>query len=59
MNADGSNVQLVAKQRAVQLSRAGRVTEVSIIFPICKNVDFGHECQIYVAPVPGTSASQQ
>lgn len=52
MNSDGSNVVLVANTE-------GRATEPrwsrdggQIIFPICKNVDFGHDCQIYVAPAP-------
>jgi TolB protein len=52
MNADGSNVRLVANTE-------GRATEPrwsrdgsQIIFPICKKVDFGRDCQIYIAPAP-------
>jgi TolB protein len=52
MNSDGSNVQLVANTE-------GRATEPrwsrdgsQIIFPICKKVDFGRDCQIYLAPAP-------
>jgi len=52
MNADGSGVRLVANTE-------GRATEPrwtrdgsQIIFPICKKVDFGSDCQIYVAPAP-------
>ena len=54
MDADGSNVRLVANTE-------GRATEPrwspdgkQIIFPICKKVDFGSDCQIYVAPAPAS-----
>jgi TolB protein len=50
MNADGSDVQKVAntegRATAPKWSRDGK----SLYFPICRNVDFGADCQIFVAP---------
>ena len=52
MNADGSQVQLVAntegRATAPKWSRDGK----SIYFPLSRKVDYGSDCQIFVAPVP-------
>ncbi|MGH9821533.1 MAG: TolB family protein, partial [Pyrinomonadaceae bacterium] len=53
MNPDGSGVKLVANTEgrgtAPQWGRDGK----RIYFPICKNVDFGVDCQIFVALTEG------
>lgn len=50
MQPDGSGVALVAntegRATAPMWSRDGQ----TILFPICKNVDLGHDCEIFVAP---------
>jgi TolB protein len=50
MKPDGSDVALVAntegRATAPQWSRDG----ARIYFSVCKNVDLGHDCQIFVAP---------
>jgi TolB protein len=52
MNADGTGVQLVANSEgratAPKWSRDGK----SIYFPLSRKVDYGSDCQIFVAPVP-------
>ena len=53
MNADGSNVHLLAntegRATAPQWGRDG----MRIYFPICKNVDFGFDCEIFAARTQG------
>jgi TolB protein len=55
MNADGSEVRLLAntegRATAPQWGRDG----ARIYFPICKNVDFGFDCEIFVARTEGYS----
>ena len=50
MNADGSEVQLVAntegRATAPKWTRDGK----SLYFPLCRKVDYGTDCQIFVAP---------
>ena len=50
MKPEGSEVALVAntegRATAPVWSRDGQ----TILFPICKNVDLGHDCEIFVAP---------
>jgi TolB protein len=52
MRADGSDVRRVGntegRATAPVWARDGR----TLYFTICRNVDFGSDCQIYVAPVP-------
>ncbi|MEO8001508.1 MAG: hypothetical protein ABI644_06490 [Arenimonas sp.] len=52
MQADGSDVRLLAntegRATAPAWSPDGRV----IMFPVCKNVDYGHGCEIFAAEVP-------
>jgi len=49
MDADGGNVRLVAntdgRATAPQWSRDGR----AIYFPLCRNVDYGYDCEIFAA----------
>ena len=53
MNADGSDVRLLAntegRATAPMWSRDG----ARIYFPICKNVDFGYDCEIFAALTQG------
>jgi TolB protein len=53
MNADGSDVRLLAntegRATAPQWGRDG----ARIYFPICKNVDFGRDCEIFAARTQG------
>jgi len=53
MNPDGSEVRLLAntegRATAPQWARDGQ----KIYFPICKNVDFGSACEIFVARTQG------
>jgi TolB protein len=53
MNADGSDVRLLAntegRATAPQWGRDG----ARIYFPICKNVDFGFDCEIFAARTQG------
>ena len=53
MNADGSGVRLLAntegRATAPQWGRDG----ARIYFPICKNVDFGFDCEIFAARTQG------
>lgn len=55
MNADGSDVRLLAntegRATAPQWGRDG----LRIYFPICKNVDFGFDCEIFAARTQGFS----
>jgi TolB protein len=59
MRPDGTDVRLVAntegRATAPVWSRDGR----SIYFPVCKKVDFGSDCQIFVAPAPPLSGAGQ
>jgi TolB protein len=53
MSADGSDVRLLAntegRATAPQWGRDG----ARIYFPICKNVDFGYDCEIFAARTAG------
>ncbi len=53
MNADGSDVRLLAntegRATAPQWGRDG----ARIYFPICKNVDLGFDCEIFAARTQG------
>jgi Tol biopolymer transport system component len=53
MNADGTDVRLLAntdgRATAPQWGRDG----AHIYFPICKNVDFGFDCEIFAARTQG------
>ena len=53
MNADGSDVRLLAntegRATAPQWARDG----LKIYFPICRNVDFGSDCEIFAARTQG------
>ena len=53
MDADGSDVRLVAntdgRATAPQWSRDGK----GIYFPLCRNVDYGYDCEIYAARLDG------
>ena len=53
MKPDGTDVQLLAntegRATAPQWGRDG----VRIYFPICWNVDFGSDCEIFVARTEG------
>lgn len=53
MNADGSGVRLLAntegRATAPQWGRDG----LHIYFPICRNVDFGYDCEIFAARTQG------
>ena len=53
MNADGADVRLLAntegRATAPQWGRDG----MRIYFPICKNVDFGFDCEIFAARTQG------
>jgi TolB protein len=55
MNADGSDVRLLAntegRATAPQWGRDG----ARIYFPICRNVDFGFDCEIFAARTQGFS----
>ncbi|MFL6300372.1 MAG: TolB family protein [Terriglobales bacterium] len=59
MNSDGSNVQLVANTEGRATEPRWTIDGKQIIFPICKKLDFGRDCQIYVAPAPLAPVPQQ
>ena len=53
MNADGSNVRLLANTDGRATSPKWSKDGQHIYFPICKNVDFGNECEIFAARTEG------
>jgi TolB protein len=52
MNQDGSDVRLVAntegRATAPQWGKDGK----TLYFPVCKKVDFGHDCEIFTVKLP-------
>ena len=55
MNSDGSDVQLVANTEGRGTAPKWGRDGTRIYFSICKNVDFGFDCQIFVARTQGFS----
>ena len=53
MNADGSNVRLLANTEGRATSPKWGRDGQHIYFPICRNVDFGNECEIFAARTEG------
>ena len=53
MNADGSNVRLLANTEGRGTAPKWSVDGKHIYFSICKNVDFGNECEIFAARTEG------
>ena len=50
MKPDGSDVALVANTEGRATAPVWSRDGASIYFPVCRNVDLGHDCQIFVAP---------
>ncbi|HEY0992555.1 MAG TPA: hypothetical protein VGD80_36125 [Kofleriaceae bacterium] len=50
MKPDGSEVALVANTEGRATAPAWSRDGARIYFPICRNVDLGHDCQIFAAP---------
>jgi TolB protein len=55
MKPDGSEVTLVANTDGRATAPVWSRDGASIYFPVCKNVDLGHDCEIFVAPAPRPS----
>jgi TolB protein len=53
MNADGSNVRLLANTEGRATAPKWGLDGLRIYFPICRNVDFGYDCEIFVARTQG------
>ena len=53
MNADGSNVRLLANTEGRATSPKWGRDGARIYFPICWNVDFGRDCEIFAARTEG------
>jgi TolB protein len=53
MNADGSQVQLLANTEGRATAPKWGLDGARIYFPICKNVDFGYDCEIFAARTQG------
>jgi TolB protein len=51
MNADGSNVRLLANTDGRATAPAWSPDGRSVLFPVCRNVDFGVGCEIFVARI--------
>ncbi|PWT92527.1 MAG: hypothetical protein C5B55_06280, partial [Blastocatellia bacterium] len=51
MKPDGSDVKLLANTEGRATAPAWSPDGTRIYFPICRNVDFGSDCEIYAAPV--------
>jgi TolB protein len=52
MDAEGANVQLVANTEGRATVPRWSVDGSKIFFTICRKVDFGSDCQIFIAPAP-------
>lgn len=52
MKPDGSDVTLVANTEGRATAPVWSPDGATIYFPICRNVDLGHDCQIFAAPAP-------
>lgn len=52
MKPDGSDVTLVANTEGRATAPVWSRDGSRIYFPVCRNVDLGHDCQIFVAPAP-------
>ncbi len=50
MNADGSDVHLVANTEGRATAPKWSPDGKSIYFPLSRKVDYGSDCQIFVAP---------
>jgi TolB protein len=53
MNADGSDVRLLANTEGRATAPQWAHDGARIYFPICKNVDFGYDCEIFAARTQG------
>lgn len=53
MNADGSNVRLLANTEGRATAPKWARDGLRIYFPICRNVDFGRDCEIFAARTEG------
>jgi TolB protein len=53
MNADGSDVRLLANTEGRATAPKWGRDGARIYFPICKNVDFGYDCEIFAARTQG------
>ena len=53
MNADGSNVRLLANTEGRATSPKWGRDGARIYFPVCRNVDFGRDCEIFAARTEG------
>lgn len=53
MNADGSEVRLLANTEGRATAPKWGRDGLRIYFPICKNVDFGFDCEIFAARTEG------
>lgn len=52
MKPDGSDITLVANTEGRATAPVWSPDGATIYFPICRNVDLGHDCQIFAAPAP-------
>jgi TolB protein len=52
MKPDGTGVTQVAHTEGRATAPVWSRDGATIYFPLCRNVDFGHDCQIFVAPAP-------
>lgn len=52
MKPDGSDVTLVANTEGRATAPVWSRDGATIYFPVCRNVDLGHDCQIFAAPAP-------
>ena len=55
MRPDGTDVRLVANTEGRATAPVWSRDGTSIYFPVCKKVDLGSDCQIFVAPAPPLS----
>lgn len=53
MNADGSDVRLLANTEGRATAPKWGRDGARIYFPVCKNVDFGRDCEIFAARTQG------
>jgi TolB protein len=53
MNADGSNVRLLANTEGRATAPKWGRDGMRIYFPICRNVDFGNDCEIFAVRTQG------
>jgi TolB protein len=59
MQADGRDVRRVAETQGRATAPVWAKDGHSIYFPVCRTVDAGADCQIFVAPAPAANATMQ